>query len=75
MCVAARQKPGYMSQIKYSDDCYDRKVSPKGSSIKFVRKTFRKTNISNPLIRTRTFAYQGVRNVSFLEDFTYVLND
>ena len=29
---------------------------------------FRKTNISYPLIRTRTCAYQGVRNVSFLEN-------
>ena len=46
----------------------------KGSSIKYVRKIFRKTNISNPLIRTRTCAYQGVRNVSFLENFAYVLN-
>ena len=35
---------------------------------------FRKTNISNPLIRTRTCAYQGVRNVSFSENFAYVLN-
>ena len=26
-----------------------------GSSVKYVRKSFRKTNISNPLIRTRTF--------------------
>ena len=29
---------------------------------------FRKTNISYPLIRTRTCAYQGVRNVRFLEN-------
>ena len=28
-----------------------------------------KTNISNPLIRTRTCAYQGVRKVSFSENF------
>ena len=47
----------------------------KGSSIKYVRKSFRKTNISNPLIRTctRTCAYQGVRNASFSENFAYVL--
>ena len=45
-----------------------------GSSIKYVRKIFRKTNISNFLIRTRTCAYQGVRNVSFSENFTYALN-
>ena len=31
---------------------------------------FRKTNISYPLIRTSTCAYQGVRNVRFLENFT-----
>ena len=41
-----------------------------GPSIKCVRKIFRKTNISNPLIRTRTW----VRNVSFWENFAYVLN-
>ena len=46
----------------------------KGLSIKCARKIFRKTNISNPLIRTRTCAYQDVRNVSFSENFTYVLN-
>ena len=45
-----------------------------GPSIKYVRKIFRKTNISNPLIRTRTCAYQGVRNISFSENFSYVLN-
>ena len=28
-----------------------------------------------PLIPTRTLAYQGVRNVSFLENFGYVLNE
>ena len=30
-----------------------------------ARQIFRKTNISYPLIRTRTSAYQGVRNVRF----------
>ena len=37
-------------------------------------KISRKTNISNPLIRTPTCAYQGVRDVTFSEDFAYVLN-
>ena len=37
-------------------------------------KILRKTNISNPLIRTLTYAYQGVRNVMFLGNFAYVLN-
>ena len=36
-----------------------------GPSIKYVRKIFRKTNISNPLIRTQ--------NVSFSENFAYAL--
>ena len=43
-------------------------------SINYVRKIFRKTNVSNPLIRTRTCANEGVRNVSFLEYFAHVLN-
>ena len=34
----------------------------------------RKTNISYPLIRTRSCAYQGLRNVSFSENFAYVLS-
>ena len=46
----------------------------KGPSIKYVRKIFRKNNISNPLIRTRTCAYQWVRNVIFSENFAHVLN-
>ena len=33
-----------------------------------ARQIFRKTNISYPLIRTRTCAYQGVRNVHFSEN-------
>ena len=48
--------------------------SSKGPSFKYVRKIFRKTNSSNPLIRTPTSAHQGVRNVSFSENFAYVLN-
>ena len=39
----------------------------------FSRQNFRKTDISYPLIRIRTCAYQEVRNV-FSEDFAYVLN-
>ena len=48
-------------------------ISDMGPSIKYVRKVFRKTNISNPLMRTRTCAYQGVGNVSFSENDAYVL--
>ena len=39
-----------------------------------LRKTFRKINNSYPLIRKRTFRYQGVRN-NYLEKFAYVLNE
>ena len=46
----------------------------RGLFIQYVRKIFRKTNISYPLIRTRTCAYQWVRNVSFSENLAYVLN-
>ena len=35
-----------------------------------ARQIFRKTNISDPLVRTRTCAYQGVRNVHFSENLT-----
>ena len=44
------------------------------SSVKYVRKIYRKTNISNPLIRTSACGYQEVRNVSFPENFAYVPN-
>ena len=35
-----------------------------------ARQIFRKANISYPLIRTRTCAYQGVRHVRFSENLT-----
>ena len=38
-----------------------------------ARQIFRKTNISYPLIRTRTCAYQGVRNVRFSENLACVV--
>ena len=44
------------------------------SFIQFLRKIFRQTNISHPLIRSRTFTYQGVRNNIFPENFAYLLN-
>ena len=34
-----------------------------------------KTNIPYPLIRTYACAYQGVRNVSFSENFASTLNE
>ena len=36
---------------------------------------FRKADMSHPLLRTRTCAYESVRNVSFLENFDKVLNE
>ena len=39
----------------------------KGSSIKYVRKFFRKTNISNPLIRTRTCTKTGLFKGAWLQ--------
>ena len=39
-----------------------------------VHKNFRKTNISDPLIRKCTSAYWGVRNVSFTENVAYAPN-
>ena len=57
-------------QLFYSSNIFEYFwVSQKGPSIKYVRKIIRKTNISNLLIRT-----QGVRDVSFSENFAYVLN-
>ena len=37
--------------------------------------TYGKTNISHSLIYTRMNEYQEEKNVSFLEDFTYVRNN
>ena len=45
------------------------------SFIYYVRKIFRKTNIINTLIHTRTCAYQWVRNVSLSENFANVTNE
>ena len=48
----------------------------RGHSIStYIHKIHRKTYISHPLIRTRTCAYQRVRNVSFSENCAYVLNE
>ena len=41
----------------------------------YIRKIFRKTNISYLLIRNRMYAYQGVRNISFSKKFRNVLNE
>ena len=43
-------------------------------TFKYVRKNIKKTNIFYPLIRTRTCARQGVRNVSSSKNFGYLLD-
>ena len=48
---------------------------PRGSFIYYVRKIFRKTSFSYPLMGACTRTYQGVRNVSFSGTFAYVLNE
>ena len=68
----------YTNNTKYNN--YDETILLfklfKGPSIKYVSKTFRKTNISHPLVRTRTCAYQGVRSISFWEILrTYLIDD
>ena len=45
-----------------------------GSSVSYVAKIFRKTNIFYPLVRTCACVYQGIRNVSFSENIAYGLN-
>ena len=45
------------------------------TSFFFEKWICQKTIIFYPLIRTRTFAYQGVRNASFSEGFAYKLNE
>ena len=44
------------------------------SFIQYMRKSFRKINISYPLICTLMCAYQGVRYVSFSKNFVNVIN-
>ena len=64
----------HQTNLRFSCRRDSRQLIAMGSSIKYVRKIFRKTNISNSLIRTHTYAHHGVRNVSFSENFPYVLN-
>ena len=59
-----------VTQWKTHFNLHNQPNSAKGSSsIWYIRKIFRKTNISYPLIRTHTCTYPGVRNVSFLVYF------
>ena len=49
--------------------------SVRGHSFNTYAKFSKRTNISYPLIRTRTCVYQGTRNVSFSENCACVLNE
>ena len=63
-----KEKMDYIIPVEH-DHVYDM-----GSSISYVGKIFRKLNISYPLLRSHTCAYQGEKKVSFSETFAYVLN-
>ena len=53
ICIAGNKAKGRISKRVFQEK---------------ARQIFRKTNISYPLIRTRTCVYQGVRNVRFSEN-------
>ena len=63
----------YFADVQKIDSLH--KISRYGVIHLVVRKTFWKFNISYPLIYTRTCAYQGVRNISFSENFACVINE
>ena len=64
----------FLYLFPYSQETFICSWKPKGRISKRVfqenkaRQIFWKTNISYPLTRTRTCAYQGVRNVRFSEN-------
>ena len=81
--IANDMSPEMMSEVfKGSDTRYYNHAkftvfykSNSGLLIQYVRKILCKTNISYPLIRTHTLAYERKRNISFSKHFAYVLND
>ena len=66
-------------QISVPQDNVDNKAKGRISKRAFqenkTRQIFRKNEHFLPLIRTRTCTYQGVRNVSFSENFGNVINE
>ena len=67
-------KQAWEFHIKVTLDNYTEHCSLSTRSfIYYVRKNFWKTNISYSLIHTRTYTYQGVRNI-FSENFAYILH-
>ena len=65
--------------VKENPDRKKKKKEKKKMTIIHLVRTqnvlFRKSNISNPLIQTRIFTYQGVKNFGFSENFLYVRNE
>ena len=57
--------------------CKKLTINPSRSWANLVRTIFfsRKTNIFYPMISKHKYAYQGVRNASFSENFAYVQNE
>ena len=46
----------------------------KTESTKLCQRLSKKTNISYPLLRTRTYTYHGLKNCQFFETYEYILN-
>ena len=67
----------FLYPLKTFDDSVGNKwANRKGSSIKYVRKIFRKTNISNPLIRTHVrVCNRGLEMLVFREILRTYLMD
>ena len=69
-----RQNPLWLDTL-FTDNCIPSVIRQKGESQNGclenkARQIFQKTNISYPLIRTHTCAYEEVRNVRFSENLT-----
>ena len=55
-------------EVNFSFKAVGMRISKRAFQENKGRQIFQKENISYPLIRTRTWAYQGVSNVRFLEN-------
>ena len=58
----------FWSLVRFVGNKAKGRISKRAFEENKVRQIFRKTDISYPLIRTRTCGYQGVRNVRFSEN-------
>ena len=65
-----------MQKIYSGYECHQKVYSGRGHSFSTYTKYSEKiTFISYPLMRTRKFAYQEIRNINFSENLVYVLNE